>query len=83
MLFKDHVVADKIMKTTSPSKQRKLGRQVRNFDDDVWKAERERIVREGNYYKFTAAVDEDHREMLKKMLLETGDMELVEVWGVM
>jgi ribA/ribD-fused uncharacterized protein len=44
-----------------------------------------RIVEDGTYHKFTKSVD---AENLRKMLLETGDKELVEaspmdrIWGV-
>lgn len=79
ILFGDEVMAQKILETTSPALQKKLGRQVQGFDEDTWKREREKIVQEGSYYKFTNAVDEGHKKWLKKLLLETGDRELVEV----
>lgn len=79
ILFGDAAIAQKILATSSPAEQKKLGRQVKNFDDAVWERERETIVQEGNYYKFTAAVEETDRRMLKTLLLGTGDKELVEV----
>ena len=79
ILFGDVEVAEKILKTTSPAQQKKLGRQVKNFDDDVWQREREKIVQDGNYYKFSAAVDETERKTLRLLLLKTGNKELVEV----
>ncbi|KAI9758313.1 MAG: hypothetical protein M1815_003516 [Lichina confinis] len=88
ILFGDVEVAEKILKTTSPAQQKKLGRQVKNFDDDVWQREREKIVQDGNYYKFSAAVDETERKTLRLLLLKTGNKELVEaaprdrIWGV-
>ncbi|EZF32054.1 hypothetical protein H109_07876 [Trichophyton interdigitale MR816] len=65
-----------------PKAIKALGRKVPNFDEEVWKKERFRIVVQGNYYKFTQNPD------LKAQLLETGDRELVEaspldrIWGV-
>lgn len=65
-----------------PKAIKALGRKVPNFDEEVWKKERSRIVVQGNYYKFTQNPD------LKAQLLETGDRELVEaspldrIWGV-
>lgn len=47
ILFKDSAIAAKILKTTSPKEQKALGRQVSNFDNDIWFENRERIVRDG------------------------------------
>jgi len=66
----------------SPRTVKQLGRQVPNFDEKVWNANRFKIVVEGNYYKFT------QNDKLKRRLLETGQRELVEasprdrIWGV-
>ncbi|KAK2849615.1 hypothetical protein FQN49_005581 [Arthroderma sp. PD_2] len=65
-----------------PKAIKALGRKVPNFDDEVWKRERFRIVVQGNYYKFTQHPD------LKALLMGTGDSEIVEaspldrIWGV-
>jgi ribA/ribD-fused uncharacterized protein len=86
ILFSDPAIAAKILKTTSPKEQKALGRQVANFKNDVWLENRERIVRDGNYYKFVNSLVEG--EDLKAKLLETGERELVEaspldrIWGV-
>jgi ribA/ribD-fused uncharacterized protein len=74
LLFEDTKVAQKIMAEPNPRKQKALGRKVKNFDDKKWEEEREKIVEEGNWYKFTCA-----KEGLKEKLLSTGDRELVEV----
>ncbi|EEP81506.1 conserved hypothetical protein [Uncinocarpus reesii 1704] len=66
----------------SPRTLKSLGRQIPNFDEDIWKKERLKIVVEGNYLKFT------QNEDLRAQLLATGDRELVEasprdrIWGV-
>jgi ribA/ribD-fused uncharacterized protein len=77
LLFQDGATALEILKAGSPRKAKSLGRAVANFDEDVWKEHRERIVREGNYFKFTKAVNEDGMG-LRDRLLSTGDRELVE-----
>ncbi|OJD18522.1 hypothetical protein AJ78_01438 [Emergomyces pasteurianus Ep9510] len=65
-----------------PSDLRMLGRQIPNFDDEVWKKHRYEIVVKGNYLKFT------QNPHLKAELLATGERELVEasprdrIWGV-
>ncbi|OAX83749.1 hypothetical protein ACJ72_01882 [Emergomyces africanus] len=70
------------VETPHPSELRTLGRQIPNFDDDVWKKHRYEIVVKGNYLKFTQNLD------LKENLLATGDRQLVEasprdrIWGV-
>jgi ribA/ribD-fused uncharacterized protein len=93
LLFGDASAASQIMQTRNPSAQKALGRKVRGFDDEVWKAHRERIVEEGNLWKFRNGVsDVEAREGgegegdgeggkekgFKERLLETGDRELVE-----
>lgn len=59
-----------------------LGRKVTGFDEKIWKAEREKIVLQGNLHKFR------QNEELKQKLLDTGDKVLVEaspgdsIWGI-
>jgi ribA/ribD-fused uncharacterized protein len=59
-----------------------LGRQVDNFDEEVWVQAREKIVFQANLEKFR------QNEELKQMLVETGDKILVEasptdsIWGI-
>ncbi|KAF2016183.1 DUF1768-domain-containing protein [Aaosphaeria arxii CBS 175.79] len=84
-LFGDEDIARQILSTTDPKLHRALGRQVERFDEKVWNKEKYRIVVEGNYLKFTKSKDADE---LRKMLLATGDRELVEasprdrIWGI-
>lgn len=80
--FNDHTSREKIMATKSPKEQKALGRNVKNFDVEVWKEVCEEIVYVGNYAKFTQNPD------LKEILLETKDRILVEaspydkIWGI-
>ncbi len=75
MLFNDTLIANQIMLEPEPRKQKALGRKVKGFEGKEWKENRERIVEEGNWWKFTQSKE----ERLREMLLETGNRELVEV----
>lgn len=52
-LFNNNDIASKILKTTSPSIMKSLGRDVTDFDEKTWESKREEIVYQGNYLKFT------------------------------
>lgn len=81
-LFGDSKSRGKIMKTSSPKKQKHLGRSVSNFDTGKWNSVAREIVFKGNVAKFSQNKD------LKKILLDTGNKTLVEaspydrVWGI-
>ena len=76
ILFKDTEIAEAIMKATTPKKQQALGKQVKNFDGKVWNQNKEKIVEEGNWKKFTNPIEDKE---LWKRLVKTGGRELVEV----
>lgn len=91
ILFNDHATAAKILKPgLHPRKIKSLGRQVSNFSEATWNANREAVVQRGNYLKFTNAVTEEGFCLgssggiplvggsLKETLLATGERELVE-----
>jgi ribA/ribD-fused uncharacterized protein len=81
-LFGDHEVSIQILKASDPQTVKELGRAVKNFDDRVWKANRRRLVTEGNIAKF------EQNEKLKSFLLSTCGIVLVEaspvdsIWGI-
>ena len=81
LLFGDEKVAKAIMETQSPRKIKALGRQVRSFDEKVWKKERVRIVKDNSAAKFT-----QNRHLLEALMNTTGL--IVEaspadaVWGI-
>lgn len=52
ILFDDIETFEKIMKETSPSKQKDLGRKVKNYNNDIWNEYKYEIVARGNEYKF-------------------------------
>ena len=51
VLFKDDEIAEKILKSDNPKNQKALGRQVKNFDETIWKEKSCEIVKEGNLAK--------------------------------
>lgn len=81
-LFNDMDIFKKILMSTSPKEVKQLGRQVKNFNEDVWKKERYKIVKKGNMAKFSQNVE------LKNYLLSTENKVLVEaspydrIWGI-
>jgi ribA/ribD-fused uncharacterized protein len=82
ILFDDQRTAAKILAAGHPKQAKDLGRQVRNFDQATWEAQRTRIVVDGNTLKFS-----QHDDM-RAFLLGTGDRVLVEaspldrIWGI-
>ena len=82
LLFKDYTTYKKIMQTTNPRDIKKLGREVKNFDQKIWDCHKFNIVRDGNYLKFS------QNEDLLNILLSTKGTALVEaspydkIWGV-
>ncbi|KAI1426467.1 hypothetical protein F5Y12DRAFT_282213 [Xylaria sp. FL1777] len=61
-LFGDAEIGAMILEATSPRDVKALGRSVRGFDQEVWARERERIVVEGNWCKFSLPVVEGSGE---------------------
>lgn len=82
LLFNDIEIYNEIMSTDSPFKHKKLGKKVKNFNEEIWKQHREQIVYQGNLLKFS------QNEYLKKYLLSTDDKIIVEasptdtIWGI-
>ena len=81
-LFGDDEMLAQILEALDPHTAKALGRQVRNFDAKVWKANARRLVTEGNIHKFS------QNEDLRLFLKSTGDAVLVEasprdcIWGI-
>ena len=70
--FNDIETANLILKTSSPSEAKALGRKIKNFDEDKWIHERENAMYIACYEKFYQNKD------LKEKLLLTKDKTLVE-----
>ena len=81
-LFGDGETRRKIMESYDPRHQKMLGREVKNFDPDVWNEHARRIVFDGNLLKFT------QNFKYKAELLATEGTTLVEaspydkIWGI-
>ena len=81
-LMGDEEIAKEILRINDPAKIKKLGRKVKNWDEDRWVNNRERIVSEALFGKFS------QNEELKKKLLKTKGSILVEaapndkIWGI-
>lgn len=81
IVFGDEAAAEKILAAKTPAACKKLGRTVKNYDDDTWNRYAFDVVVTSNYYKFKS------NKTWKKELIDTGDAILVEAsswdkkWG--
>ena len=81
-LFGDDTALSAILASDDPREQKRLGRQVRHFDHDLWQTECENIVLHGNLAKFS------QNEEMRLALIRTGDRRLAEasphdnLWGI-
>lgn len=71
-LFGDFEILQRIIEEPDQQSIKKLGRMVRNFNEDVWLQHRYEIIKRGNIAKF------GQNEDLRKYLLATGSKILVE-----
>uniref|UniRef100_A0A0B6YSJ9 NADAR domain-containing protein n=1 Tax=Arion vulgaris TaxID=1028688 RepID=A0A0B6YSJ9_9EUPU len=82
VLFKDEEMKKKIMSSDNPVLQKKFGRQVKNFEKDVWNQEAEKVVKTSTRAKF------DQNEDLRKELFATFPKTFAEasprdrIWGI-
>ena len=80
--FNDSITLQKIMCSNDQKEVKQLGREVKNYIDEVWVKERIKVVYDGNLSKFT------QNEGLKNYILHTNDKVLVEaspydkIWGI-
>jgi ribA/ribD-fused uncharacterized protein len=80
--FGDEKIAEEILKNDNPSVAKKLGRKVKNFDNESWIINSFTFMISVNIAKFT------QHEKMRKILLSTGDKTIVEaspydkIWGV-
>lgn len=81
-IFNDTNSLNLIMNSVSPSQQKRLGKRVAGFTDEVWDTWKERVVFQGCVAKF------DQNPDLKEKLLSTKGKTLVEaspydnIWGI-
>lgn len=82
ILFLDNEIASALLRETNARKIKELGRQVKDFDEEVWSFFRSRVVYEGNKAKFRQNPD------LLNSLTNTMGTTLVEaspndkIWGI-
>ena len=82
IIFLDREIADEILNTSNPRKIKELGRQVKNYDDDIWKYHRSNVVFAANKAKFSQTPH------LLDVLTDTIGTTLVEaapndkIWGI-
>jgi ribA/ribD-fused uncharacterized protein len=80
-LFGDKQILEEILKAKTPAEVKKLGRKIKNFDEEIWLENRFKIVVEGNYHKFSDPI-------YTAFLLGTGNKIIVEaspmdtIWGI-
>jgi ribA/ribD-fused uncharacterized protein len=81
-LFGDDAARERILQARNPGAAKRLGREVRGFDNERWEAARFELVVQGNHAKF------GQHPALREFLLNTGDRVLVEaspvdnIWGI-
>jgi ribA/ribD-fused uncharacterized protein len=81
-LFGDEATCERILAARTPGEAKKLGREIRGFDEAAWVAARLDIVTRGNVEKFA------QNPALGAFLLGTGHQVLVEaspvdaIWGI-
>ncbi len=82
LLFKDLQTAEKELQEKSPAQQKRLGKQVKNFDKNVWSKSMQNIMENGLTAKF------DQNPILKQKLIATRGKVIGEaspydnVWGI-
>lgn len=82
LLFNDLEIANKIMNIKDVKEIKQLGREVKNFDKEIWEDIANDIVYLGTYFKFS------QNEELKNSIFKYNDKEFVEaspkdkIWGV-
>ena len=82
VLFEDYKTANKILNNNNPGAIKALGREVRNFNQAVWDANKEGIMYDGLYCKFSQNYE------LGVKLLATGNDLIAEcavkdrIWGI-
>jgi len=81
-LFKDYDVLEKMKQTSNPKVLKKLGREIKGFDEDIWNFNKMDIVERGNFLKFS-----QNPKLLEKLIAHKNK-HIVEaspydkIWGI-
>lgn len=82
LLFEDQIRYEKIIACESPAEAKQLGREVRKFDENIWKEHRYEIVVTGNIHKFSQ--DKEFGAFLlnskKRVIVEASPVDTI--WGI-
>ncbi len=82
IIFLDREIAESVIKSSNVREIKELGRQVRNYDEDIWRYYRSNVVYAGNKLKFSQNLQ------LMDALMDTVGTTLVEaapndqIWGI-
>lgn len=82
LLFKNQEIFSEIIACHKPSEVKELGREIKNFDDEIWNTYKYEIVKTGNIHKF------NQNNELASFLISTGNHVIVEaspvdaIWGI-
>lgn len=81
-LFRDEETRQRILRAGHPKRMKELGREVRNFDDAVWKKEAYGIVRRASTEKFrqNAELWAFLRNTQNRVLVEASPRD--RIWGI-
>ena len=80
--FGDQDSAKRILEARTPAECKKLGRRVKDFDEEQWAMVRDQVAFDTVWHKFV------HNQKLRDFLLDTGTKALVEaspsdrIWGI-
>ncbi|KAK8899322.1 hypothetical protein M9Y10_001636 [Tritrichomonas musculus] len=82
-LFGDKEILEKILATNNPDEIKRLGRLVKNFDQEIWDKNCQEIVFQANLYKFS-----QNENLQNYLLSQSFDAIFVEaspydaIWGI-
>lgn len=88
LYFHDTPTGSLILSSPDPKTQKALGRSVKGWDDDLWLGVCERVVFEGNWWKFSGGTVVPEKQGWRDVLLGTGEREICEAsskdrrWGI-
>jgi ribA/ribD-fused uncharacterized protein len=81
-IFQDYISLDKIMKSKNPKEQKTLGRNIENFNQEVWNSICKSCVYNGNLSKFSQ--NDDLKSKLKAtigtLMVEASPYD--KIWGI-
>lgn len=82
MLFGDEEIAKEVLQEQNPREHKKLGRRIKNFNQDLWNESKEYIVYKGNKLKFTQdpMLMDQIKKHRNKIFVEAAPND--RIWGI-